>query len=334
MSYTVHEIREDVRLMEPDIATNTANIATNATDIATNATDITTNTADIATNTTDIGTKLPLAGGTLTGALFAAAGSAPLPSLSFDGDSNTGIYQYAANRIGFSADGTYRLVIDSGGLIVNGTIECPVGSAGAPSYTFNADIDTGMYRYTTNGLAFATAGVSHWHIDAAGDLWNGDGSTSIITTTPRIAFDGGSQYAIFSRAGIAMYIQKTGANGNAVRFYKNTTIAGSISINTSTTVYATSSDYRLKENLLPITGALDLLAEVQPKTFNFIADPDLRIAGYLAHEYADLCPWGVVGEKDELDEDGEPEMQSLDASTAIPLLHAAILELKDLVDAL
>lgn len=101
----------------------------------------------------------------------------------------------------------------------------------------------------------------------------------------------------------------TDGNANAdrdfVRFYGNGVEHGSIERGSSSTVsYLTSSDYRLKENVAPVEGALDRLSLLKPCRFNWIADPDKTIDGFLAHEAAPAVPEAVSGEKDAMRELG------------------------------
>jgi hypothetical protein len=118
-------------------------------------------------------------------------------------------------------------------------------------------------------------------------------------------------------------------------------LVGSIRTTNSATSYLTSSDYRLKENVVPLTGAIDRVNQLQVKRFNFIADPDTAIDGFLAHEAQEVVPECASGTKDEVDEEGNPIYQGIDQSKLVPLLTAALQEaiaeiasLKDRVAAL
>jgi hypothetical protein len=109
----------------------------------------------------------------------------------------------------------------------------------------------------------------------------------------------------------------------------NSVQIGSIVMNgTSGITYATSSDYRLKENVVKLTNALDRIDQLKPSRFNFISDKGRTVDGFLAHEVQDIVPEAIVGTKDEVDEDDNPKYQSIDQSKIVPLLVAAIQELK------
>jgi hypothetical protein len=105
-------------------------------------------------------------------------------------------------------------------------------------------------------------------------------------------------------------------------------VVGSVVTDGSNTQFNTSSDYRLKENVVEITGALDRVSQLKPSRFNFIADADKTVDGFLAHEVQEIVPEAITGIKDGVDEKGNPEYQGIDQSKLVPLLVAAIQELK------
>jgi hypothetical protein len=133
-------------------------------------------------------------------------------------------------------------------------------------------------------------------------------------------------------------VARGGTDGSVVRLYKGTSIVGTISVTASATAYNTSSDYRLKENVVPLTGAIDRLQQIPVHRFNFIADPDTVVDGFIAHEAQEVVPECVTGTKDEVDEDGNPVYQGIDQSKIVPLLTAALQEalqkIEDLEDRL
>ena len=131
-----------------------------------------------------------------------------------------------------------------------------------------------------------------------------------------------------------VFLNRTTTTGSIAVFYSDLTAVGSISVTASATAYNTSSDYRLKENLAPITGAVDRVNALQPRRFNFISDPDTTVDGFLAHEVSDIVPEAITGEKDAVDADGNPEYQGIDQSKLVPLLTAAIQELTARIEAL
>ena len=116
-----------------------------------------------------------------------------------------------------------------------------------------------------------------------------------------------------------------GAN-TCLQFMRESTQVGGISTTSSATAYNTSSDYRLKENVTTVTDGITRLQQLKPSRFNFIADPAKTVDGFLAHEAAEVVPECVTGEKDAVDDDGNPVYQGIDQSKLVPLLTAALQE--------
>ena len=118
--------------------------------------------------------------------------------------------------------------------------------------------------------------------------------------------------------------------------FENTsnTAVGSIVRSNNNTAYNTSSDYRLKENVVAISDGITRLKALKPSRFNFISEPSITMDGFLAHEVSDVVPEAVVGEKDAVDEDGEMVTQQMDNSRLVPLLVATVQELSAKIKAL
>lgn len=101
---------------------------------------------------------------------------------------------------------------------------------------------------------------------------------------------------------------------------------GTININSNSTSYNTSSDYRLKENVVALDGAITRVKQLLPKRFNFITDSETTVDGFLAHEAQAVVPEAVSGTHNEVDDDGNAVMQGIDQSKLVPLLTAALQE--------
>ena len=102
---------------------------------------------------------------------------------------------------------------------------------------------------------------------------------------------------------------------------------------TGAVAYNTSSDYRLKNTIAPMTGALAKVALLKPVTYKWNAD-DSDGQGFLAHELQEVIADGVYGEKDGVDAEGKPEYQSVDTSFLVATLTAALQEQQALIEAL
>jgi len=115
------------------------------------------------------------------------------------------------------------------------------------------------------------------------------------------------------------------ANGGTIMRYHNSSNAsiGGITSDGSTTAFATSSDYRLKENVDYTWDATTRLKQLKPARFNFIADEsNTLVDGFIAHEVSSIVPEAIIGEKD------ATEMQGIDQSKLVPLLVKTIQELE------
>jgi hypothetical protein len=248
-----------------------------------------------------------------------------------------------ANRIG--TDGDITLLRKNG---------VTIGSIG----TLNAD--PWMARANGCGVRFITAA---W-LPATATGADSDDTVDLGTASVRfdnLYLSGGMQLSrsVTSETEIESY-NNTSASGAKykISFKQNSTQVGVIEVGTSSTAYLTSSDYRLKENVEYDWDATTRLKQLRPSRFNFIADADTTVDGFLAHEVQDIVPEAISGVKDEmkeeeyevtpavLDEDGNvvteavmgtrevPEYQGIDQSKLVPLLTKALQEQQTLIESL
>jgi hypothetical protein len=113
------------------------------------------------------------------------------------------------------------------------------------------------------------------------------------------------------------------------------TAVGSITTNGSATAYNTSSDYRLKENIVPLANAVTRVKQLAPKNFTWKNNPSLgTVEGFIAHELQAVVPEAVFGVKDAVDQDGKPKYQGVDTSVLVALLTAALKEALTRIEAL
>ena len=119
-----------------------------------------------------------------------------------------------------------------------------------------------------------------------------------------------------------------------IAFLNSNNKVGTISVSGTATAYNESSDYRLKENVVYDWDATTRLKQLKPARFNFIADADTTVDGFLAHEAQAAVPQAVTGTKDAVDDEGNPVIQQIDKSKLVPLLVKTILELEARITAL
>jgi hypothetical protein len=284
---------------------------------------------------------------TTAGYLITAAGAVGTPALTTTGDTNTGIFFPAADTIAFSEGGAEAMRIDSDGDVGIGTdspaqklhiagtgdtrLQVESTSSGAGVIYLNAST-AALAAYNTiqsrngstvqwaiggsgteNALPFYTNGTTErMRIDSSGNVLVG--TTSVPSTT------GGSGFISSTNNRYLLYLgsNSSGAN-NLAQFYNSNGQVGSISVSGSSTAYNTSSDYRLKENIAPMTGALAKVQTLKPVTYTWKANGSDG-QGFIAHELQEVVPYAVSGEKD-----GEL-MQGVDYGKITPLLTAALQE--------
>ena len=145
------------------------------------------------------------------------------------------------------------------------------------------------YSHGSDFMRFATGALERLRIDSYGNLALG----SINAYSHRFFVRGsGADETV----GLAV-----GANDtNVIRFYSSTLgTAGAIRVSAAGTsvAYNTSSDYRLKEDDLPMTGATERVKALRPINFAWKADGS-RVDGFFAHELAEVVPEAASGTKD------------------------------------
>jgi hypothetical protein len=176
------------------------------------------------------------------------------------------------------------------------------------------------YNHVNDSMTFYTSSAERARLDTSGTLMIGK---TVDTATG---------------AGIVMFpsglirITRTGTtSATQIQFNNNDgTAVGTISTSGSATAYNTSSDYRLKENIVPMIGALDKIAELKPVTYNWKVNGSAG-QGFIAHELQEVVPDCVTGTKDGVDENGNPQHQGVDTSFLVATLTAAIQEQQALI---
>ena len=233
-----------------------------------------------------------------------------------------------------TATPSYRLDITNGSASANCVIRMTnSGTYGAytQSVTSNRTFSYGAFD-STNGFVSGSWGVrdetaAAWRmiIDSSGNV--------LVNATAQIAQGKFGVAFVGSTNQAAAFNETSGASSwTTVLFQRTGTTIGSISNATSSTAYNTSSDYRLKNTIAPMTGALAKVQALKPVTYKWNIDGEAG-EGFIAHELAEVCPHAVTGTKDAVDADGNPVYQGIDTSFLVATLTAAIQELKALTDA-
>jgi hypothetical protein len=293
-----------------------------------------------------------------TNGLSDVDGSASTPAIRGT-DTNTGIFFPAADTIAFSEGGAEVARFDTSGNLIVGSTSATTGDRVVNTITYDGNNGYAGSRTATvwgdstvrasaqadggNGqlilgtesdhrTIFVTNNTERMRIDTSGNLLVGTSSNPLNCRLNVVGRDSPNPAAMgaqpFTNGSYALGVQN--ASGTNV---------GGIIANSSSTAYNTSSDYRLKEDIQPMTGALVTVQALKPVTYKWKVDGSDG-QGFIAHELQEVCPDAVTGEKDAVetytDEDGveqtRPKYQGIDTSFLVATLTAAIQELKAELD--
>lgn len=279
-----------------------------------------------ATGQVGIGTASPLVqfenaetGGATVNTILGDSTAAASDSVYFQGNSMTGGYNRDA---------------DNAGLLINNN-----GYQGGTTRFRDFQIRDGkqgviaFFDGSTGRVGIGTESPAT-KLDVNGLVRTGNGYVINRTTLASIGGNPGDANSGELGAGWLNLARDDTSTVNQVAFWKNGSEVGSISTTGSATAYNTSSDYRLKENVVSMADSLLRISKLKPYRFNFKNDIDKKgkptktLDGFYAHEVQEIVPEAINGEKD-----GE-KYQSIDHSKLVPLLVSAVQELKAEIDAL
>jgi len=261
--------------------------------------------------------------------IFNTAGS---ERMRIDSSGNVGIGTSSPSSFN---GGGHRLVVGNGANFqgmsiysaVEGNIYFADGTSGTESYAGSLG-----YNHSSNFLYMYTNGSERARIDSSGNLLVGKTSTNIagdgvVLGTGSQSFTGtGGQYSyrITTNGGVGLHHFYSDVGGTqTLKSYVGTD--GN---------YVQLSDYRLKENITPIENAVDKVNKLKPVTYTWKNTEGKEAHGFIAHEFKEVLPNEVDGDKDQVKEDGTPFYQAINVSSAIPLLVKAMQEQQEIIESL
>jgi hypothetical protein len=297
----------------------------------------------VGTTTNSASTKVAILGSNLVNGISVRNGTIAGNYESSDA-TRTSYWQFGRDNIStgnyvFTYNGSQQACINTSGnmgigtsspgvkLDVSGEIRSNV-SGGTPAIYFGDGTYQTSITGPSNSIRFiGDAGAERGRFDNSGNL--------LVGTTSNVGNAKVSVQGNFaSNNGINIDDSNNNSGSTFARFsVSGGTLCGYISRVTTTNAvaYNTTSDYRLKENIVPMTGALSKIAQLKPVTYRW-KDCGVDSQGFIAHELQAVVPDCVTGEKDAVDDEGNPKYQGIDTSFLVATLTAAIQELKQIND--
>ena len=209
----------------------------------------------------------------------------------------------------------------SGALLPSG------GSAGAPAFSAAGQTSTGMYIPSGGVVEMSASGTRSASIQQA-EFYVGPQNTqaTVISSGGWVFTDQGKRAVQSNTLGTSNIDMYRSSDGTMINFLNGGVGVGGIVVNASSTNYGTSSDYRLKKDVVPMSSALTKLCALNPVQWKWKATEGDG-EGFIAHELAEHFPQAVAGKKDAVDEEGKPVYQSVDSSFLVSALVASVKEL-------
>jgi hypothetical protein len=270
-----------------------------------------------------------ISAGTSAGTAIAIAGDTSGALALQTNNGTTAVTVDTSQNVGIGTTSpTNKLTIDSG---ATGTAASFKSSSVYSEISFKSGSSTTAYIGVNNAdILFEAGNAERMRITSGGTVLIGKTSSAFATSGIELFPTGELDSTASAQA--TLFLNRTTSDGSIINFYRQGSSVGSISVTGSATAYNTSSDYRLKENIAPMTGALDKVAQLKPVTYKWKIDGSAG-QGFIAHELQAVVPDCVSGEKDAVDKNGNPEYQGIDTSFLVATLTAAIQELNAKVDA-
>ena len=194
-------------------------------------------------------------------------------------------------------DGTSGQLAGAGAFIDDtGRLLTDDGTQALPGHSFITDSDTGAFNPAVGVYAITTDGTERLRI-ASGNMLVGTttavfGSGRVQSQDTTAPFNASCTNA--SNLGAGIYIDRTASDGFMAVFYRNGVTAGSISQSGSSVTYNTTSDARLKTNVLPMAGyGLSVVRRLKPCSFDWTTSR-MRDYGLIAQEVHDVAPNAVT----------------------------------------
>jgi hypothetical protein len=217
---------------------------------------------------------------------------------------------YGAGGIAFASSGTAAILYSASDLLIQGGATTGITLRPGAGLGLQVQVDGILNSFT-------------------GSLSAGNHTGTASTQTAGAFMGSGGTLSARRDGGSPIFAHRFNASGTVelIRLIYNGSDAGGITTTSGgVPAFRNASDYRLKQNIQSFDSAASLIKQINLRSFEFVKDPEESQIGFIAHELAEVLPALVMGEKDAIDEDGNPAYQSILATNLIPYLTGALKE--------
>lgn len=203
---------------------------------------------------------------------------------------------------------------------------------GVPTGSVTSNVSGELIFSTVNPTTFATN--EFMRIDNDKDLLINTTSSTNVTGDFMIlrGFRDLNPVDPESNANIDMGKNNVGTDSVYVRFRRAGTVIGNIvQSGASAVAYNTTSDRRLKKDIVPMENGISRIEQLNPVYFVWKTD-NTPGQGFIADELQQVFPDAVWGEPNGVNSEGKPIYQAVDTSFLVATLCAAVKELKAELD--
>jgi len=244
---------------------------------------------------------------TTDGRTIVPDGTDSSPALFFSSNTDVGLrYDSAYGSLAFVRDGLKHAVF--GRTLDGQSTAFTFGPCANQTTTVNPTNGTNSNKATVKGVSFQDDGPVH--------IGTSDGERPLTLNM------------------MGSYGSNDGSVGKHLNFNTNGVFRFGVKWNGSAGDFTTASDYRVKANVVNLTGAIDRIKQARPIRFNYTYSPDVTLDGFIAHEIGEVVPESICGIKDAVDENGDVDPQSVFPKMIVPLLTAALQEAITKIEAL
>jgi hypothetical protein len=193
-------------------------------------------------------------------------------------------------------------------------------SVGTTSTSYNTSSTSGLTGVDANTVAVRVNSAERARFTSNGELLVG--KTTTDDTAAGLRFRGVGAISAVRDGDLAGVFDRLSSDGSLILFRRSNSTVGSISVTATTTTYNTTSDRRLKHDIVDAPEASSLIDAMQVRSFKWNADDSEQRYGFVAQELVEVAPEAVSVPQD------EDQTMAVDYSKLVPMLVKEIQSLR------